>query len=683
MSSTINTTETSLTDPQAYASPQKFCDIVMKGGITSGVAYPLAVCELARSYSLKNIGGASAGAIAAAAAAAAEYSRRTGRQRADGSSGYVGLSKLPAWLGSEGNLARLFQPNPSTKPIFNLLTRSLEITGGGFIKFVYLLPTAWRNFPLWTLGGIIFSLLLALPLIAGSLLLASSVDSPAAPTERLARQLLFGYGSLFTFALVILITSVFVIVGIVLRIRSSIPENFYGLTTGLLDPKGRDDASPALTTWLADEIDRLAGKPHRSEPLTFGDLRNTANDLDREHLPEEKEGWGINLQMMTTNLTLGRPYRLPFDGDSTEYFYDPTEWSRFFPAYIMKWLEDHPRELTETEPTRRDRQAAEWKSFAPRKPLPKPKDIPIVIAARMSLSFPILISAVPLWTVDRSRMRKKDEKTGTKRPTQLERCFFSDGGISSNFPIHFFDQALPRWVTFGIDLQNFHPDYKFDPNNPTPDQSKGSYLIHRPQDGLADLWDRFDAQTSDLARLTGFFGALVNTMYNWADNAQVRVPGYRDRVIHIYQSETEGGMNLNMKPEAIQALSERGRFAGVKLRERFMGDDGSTLTWDNHRWIRYRSLMSLLENTLRDLQRAYKTPLFGDQPYSAMIARSPDDPPVGYRLEEPGQREFVAHATDQLIALINEWEKDQNTTGQNFVKGEPNPKPELRVRPRI
>ena len=681
MSSRTVITDTPLTDPQAYTRPQKFCDIVMKGGITSGVAYPLAVCELARNYSFKNIGGASAGAIAAAAAAAAEYSRRTGRAREDGS-GFVGLSKLPTWLSGEGNLARLFQPNPSTKPLFSILNRSLELTGGGFKKFLFLLPTAWRNFPIWALGGIIVSLLLALPLILGSLLIGLSVDSPSAPFERLAWLLLFGYGSLFTLVLVILITSVFVTIGLVLRIRSSIPENFYGLTTGLLDPQGRDDARPALTTWLADEIDRLAGKPHRSEPLTFGDLWGAASDLDREHLPNEKKAWGVNLQMMTTNLTLGRPYRLPFDDDSTEYFYDPAEWSKFFPAYIMKWLEDHPREPTETEPARRNRQAVEWKSFAPRKPLPAPKDIPIVIAARMSLSFPVLISAVPLWTIDRSRVLK-DKKTGAERPPQLERCLFSDGGISSNFPIHFFDQALPRWVTFGINLQSFHPDFKPDPNDTNPDQSQFSYLVRNNGAGRADMWDRFDAQPSGLARLTGFFGALINTMYNWADNAQVRVPGYRDRVVHIFQTDTEGGMNLNMKSEVIRALSERGRFAGVKLRERFMGNDGSPLTWDNHRWIRYRSMMSLLEKTLRDLRRAYNTPLFGDEPYAAMIARTPHDPPGGYRLKEPEQRAFAILMTDQLITLIDELENELGATGQNFADGEPRPKPELRVRPSI
>lgn len=35
-----------------YERPTRECDMVMKGGITSGVVYPLAVCELARAYKI-------------------------------------------------------------------------------------------------------------------------------------------------------------------------------------------------------------------------------------------------------------------------------------------------------------------------------------------------------------------------------------------------------------------------------------------------------------------------------------------------------------------------------------------------------------------------------------------------------------------------------------------------------
>src|SRR5439155_1651064 len=53
-------------DPAEYRSPPLDCDVVMKGGITSGVVYPGAVLELAKRYRFRSIGGASAGGIAAA-----------------------------------------------------------------------------------------------------------------------------------------------------------------------------------------------------------------------------------------------------------------------------------------------------------------------------------------------------------------------------------------------------------------------------------------------------------------------------------------------------------------------------------------------------------------------------------------------------------------------------------------
>ena len=40
------------------------CDLVMKGGITSGIVYPAAILRLKDKYRFRNIGGTSAGAMA-------------------------------------------------------------------------------------------------------------------------------------------------------------------------------------------------------------------------------------------------------------------------------------------------------------------------------------------------------------------------------------------------------------------------------------------------------------------------------------------------------------------------------------------------------------------------------------------------------------------------------------------
>ena len=67
--------------------PEKRCDLILKGGITSGVVYPKLILKCAEKYRFHSLGGTSAGAIAAGLAAAAEYNR------ADG--GFERLAELP------------------------------------------------------------------------------------------------------------------------------------------------------------------------------------------------------------------------------------------------------------------------------------------------------------------------------------------------------------------------------------------------------------------------------------------------------------------------------------------------------------------------------------------------------------------------------------------------------------
>ncbi len=86
----------------------KECDLVMKGGIASGIVYPRAVLALKDAgYRFRGIGGTSAGAIAATATAAAEYGRATG--------GFDRLGAMSARLCEEHFLRGLFQPSVKTR----------------------------------------------------------------------------------------------------------------------------------------------------------------------------------------------------------------------------------------------------------------------------------------------------------------------------------------------------------------------------------------------------------------------------------------------------------------------------------------------------------------------------------------------------------------------------------------
>jgi hypothetical protein len=653
-----------------YAAPTRECDIVMKGGITSGVVYPLAVCELAKDYRFRCIGGTSAGAIAAAATAAAEY----GRSR-DGTS-FGELARLPAWLGGtapagdRSNLFALFQPQTGTDAVFDVATSALGDSRGRLTRVVgRLLARFTVPALLGTLPGVL-------------LIVLGTQARPAAAAAALVvvGGLIAGVGALAGAA-----------AALAGRFRRGLPANGFGLSTGGAVPGA---AAPALTPWLAELINRLAGRTPGEPPLTFGDLWGERVDGEPE----------IDLRFITTSLSHGRPYQLPLEGE--QFFYDPEELRKWFPEWVVAWMEDRSRALQavkqaekQAEARAKDERAkrsaaraaggepaavtdaaepeaahperdpdpelvkaaqAQWKKLLP---LPAAADLPVIVGARMSLSFPVLISAVPLYMVDYTRDVHDQERAP-------ERCWFSDGGICSNFPVHFFDAPLPARPTFAINLRPFHPDFP-----PQADEERNSWWPTHNRHGITEWWTRFEGG-GGWAPLAGFAGAIVNAMQNWVDNTQLRVPGYRDRVVHVSLDESrEGGMNLDMPPDVIQRLGTRGQLAGRKLARRFSPEgDGTPLTWDNHRWVRFRSSMSLLEALLREMREMVDDT--SPDGYPALIERAKTDPP-----SYPWKPKAAADQTDAALADLMALDFLQKPAV--FESGAPKPTPELRIMPRL
>jgi hypothetical protein len=274
------------------------------------------------------------------------------------------------------------------------------------------------------------------------------------------------------------------------------------------------------------------------------------------------------------------------------------------------------------------------------------------------------LSAIPLYAVDYGRKNPENHVPA--------KCWFSDGGICSNFPVHFFDSALPRWPTFAINLRPYHPDHLDDPIW-MPDKNG-------PEQ---EWWTNFD-QGGGIKRLGGFAGAIINTMNNWSDTTQTRLPGFQDRVAHIsLDDRTEGGINLNMPAPLIDELSRRGRSAAAMLVERFTGNE-HVLSWDNHRWVRYRSLMRLLEQTFNTIAFSIANPMDGERSYVELIRRSDDELPNSYRWLHNRQRIRADEATKELMDLIEAWRKRVEGGADGLFGGKvPRPRPELRVRPPI
>jgi hypothetical protein len=672
-------------DPSSYdySNPERNCDIVMKGGITSGVVYPLAVCEIARTYRFKNVGGASAGAIAAAAAAAAEYGRHQG--------GFQKLAALPSWLGAGSNLLDLFQPQPGTKSLYGLFVAPIGHARGRVRRIV---GAVLRGFVLWFLAG-------ALPGLVALIAALSMGDG-------FARGIWVGLS-----AVLVAVGAIGLgLYGLYWTLTHRLAANGFGLCTGMGAEDG--NASAPLSEWLAGTLDDLAGSdPQTGSPLTFGNLWKGADGSGKP--PGDRSGEpSVNLQMMATSLTLGRPYRLPFDSDV--WFFDPKEFRKRFPQRVVAWMENNPRGLPR-EPSRRRRELLLRKLMEPLLPMPDAKDLPVVVATRFSLSFPLLISAVPLHAVNWSLRKNIDAQKAWKdwreahqhdleqlladeaawetvdkpdfRPI-AEACWFSDGGITSNFPVHFFDAPIPRWPTFAINLRKYPKGREpwcdeCEPEQGPCDQGQSVWMPRTNGGGILEGWKSELQARPGVGPLIAFGHSIVDTMQNWTDNTQLRVPGYRDRVAHVYHTHAEGGINLSMPACRIEALTERGRIAGERLAARFSltPPPGEALTWDNHRWVRYRTTMALVQDALYRFRRAWQDlsapgdglyPAKGDRSYDELLALDPKNAP-SYPLD--GQHDFAVAETANLVSLSAGWD-----AGGDFAMDAPRPRPELRVRPR-
>ncbi len=610
----------------------RFCDIVMKGGLTSGVVYPAAVVEIAKEFMFKNVGGTSAGAIAAGLTAAAER-----RRAADGTNaGFERLAVVPDTLMKNNRLFELFVPNAGTKSLF---------------KTVVGLFARPRFKPAWLaqLCGLIW----AFPFAALLGAIPGVVDAVA-----VVRTRPYTDTWLWVLALVLAIAMIFAGITIAVAIALAyvffkrLPPNGFGMVTGVDDANRASDT--ALCTWLAKELELTAGIPGDTTPLTFGMLWDAKRDVTAPGLVEQPEHPDVNLEMITTNVTWGRPYNFPV---ATRVFYfDPVELKRYFPDYVVDWM------VQRVAPPRDKDEAADIASHLPKLPLPEMGDLPVIVATRMSLAFPILFSAVPLWAVDFTRPPKAD---GTY---ELEHCWFSDGGISSNFPITLFDSALPRWPTFAMNLAAFPVGRERD-----PDESKNVSMIERNEDGRLPDFNRFDA-------LPGFFNAIFNAVQNWNDNTQSMLPGYRDRIVTVFLDSDEGGLNLDMPEPVLKRLQLRGAAAGTLIASRFLAPSvlnpvpPPQLGWENHRWLRYRSTMGALKSYLSRFAFGSRSPQVPDVLYDALVTATAGVPVDTYAIE-PSARATISTLTDET-ATVGDALGAQATLDDRL----PKPSPRLVVR---
>ncbi|AHI00164.1 patatin-like phospholipase family protein [Kutzneria albida] len=552
------------------------CDLVMQGGITSGVAYPAAVIELHKHFRFRSIGGASAGAMAAAVTAAAEYARDSG--------GFQRLEALRAELRTPGLIAGLFRPTRDAAPLFRILLGAQAKHTDGAKAMTYLWGLVrWLFLPALLSGAAAFGLGVVLVHSAGGTLGGLGVLG----------WVVFSFGVLVTAALGLVVALGWSVRGLVKRM----PANNFGMVPGA---KQRPADADALTDWLHKKIQHIAGRAE-DDPLTFEDL------LSR----------GVDLQLMTTDVTGGRPVRMPNGSHSgVEYLFSVDELRPLVPKPVLDFL-------ARTCPVR-------YPEAGQLRALPG-GGMPVLLAARISLAFPVMLSAVPLWTV---------------KEQGVARHWFADGGISSNFPIQFFDAWLPTRPTFGL--------YFGAPIPPT-----GRPEPQRPQ------------RLPDPTKVVGYLHSILLAGMNWHDTLQAQLPGFRDRVVPIPLSDGEGGFNLTMPPDMIADVDAKGAAAGRQL-----------AAFDFHRhWLdRYALTMRMVQ---RNLSRPHDGRVSFREAYTEQYGRWFAEGAPGTELPEGVTAVWcgeAAEATSGLLASSCAW----LPSGESFVDGQdPLPPMTMRITPDV
>lgn len=617
---------------------QAACDLVLEGGVTSAVIYTGLIARLSRHYQLKSLGGTSSGAVAAAAGAIAQRAKLQagGAGASDLHPSFKLLRDFPRALAKVDGagqtvLFRLFQPQAATRRGYLIVATLLRRWDADRLPsaFARTVAAIFEYFPIAAILG-------SLP---GLLVLFLSLQPL---WQRGEFGLANAAGGLLGIVLTVLLSLAVAAFSALSSTLRGLLRNHYGLCSGM---EGADASEVApLTPTLHALFNALAGREPTDSPVVFEDLWGKT--------PGKRE---IDLQVITTALNTRRPYRLPNDPGIDPlrgFFYDPEEWATLFPKPVMAWLETH-RRLP-------DGPALTSVSGAPLFALPEPARWPVLVAVRLSLSFPGLLSSVPMYTLERQPAKKRG---ASEEPFVASKVYFTDGGITSNCPVQLFDAPLPGHPTFGVRLDTFTRG------------APGSHRIWLPDD-TTEPPPRVRPFLRDNRWIAAFdfVAGIVDTAREWRDRLQRSLPGYRERIVVVGLEPGEGGLNLAMTPDTIARLSALGSRAALRLQHSFEGTriGGGVNAWDRHRWLRLRSMLSAAQTYIGEV-RNVAVP--GGEDYSRMLDRRPQVEPA------MADGSATAQAKALLVGLATVSKGDPEFPARDLGDNASQPVPRLRMSP--
>lgn len=627
-------------DPVREIPPEdRFCDLILNGGVASGVVYPWCIVELARHYRFRNIGGNSVGAMAAALAAAAEYGRCHGRRDA-----FEVLRRSPGELAEEQDgrtqMLRLFQPGAGLRRLFDCLLVAIrhlnapqpvpwaklltirDVLGQYHVTLAWLagvlallLPALGHLEHPWRWGTLLGAVVAGLvgadhaarranwPGRAGILAVLALVLAGAHVAAIPWVGFAWFYAALLWLPLVLLLAWWFLLRPELRAFR----DNGWGLCTGRAQPDAAGAVrDKALVEWLHEGIQRGAGREQHDAPLTFEELWKAPR------FGAPPEGESISLHMFSTNVTLGRPVAWPLVDRNTRLFFRKEEWARIFPPTLLEAVCKAAvayAPANDSDPPVSARTAGYYE-------VPS-GGMPIAVAARLSLSFPFLFTFVPVHAIDYEQPKEQRE---------LRKCLLTDGGLCTNFPIHLFDAAHPRWPTFGLMLSR----------RITTREDQAVWLPDYHLEGRADNWlrsvpgaDRGVPCPAPFKGLTGLLIGMVGTMLEWNDNLVSRLPQARNRVLRMALRTGEGQLNIAMpRATILQMAHEYGTQGGHELVKRFVSASGApTVAWREHLYVRAMNQLQALAGHVRGYAGAVTAAGFS-RPLAEILAEATRAPPL-------------------------------------------------------
>lgn len=680
----VNRTTDMLTpDPLREQPPaDRYCDLILNGGVASGVVYPWALHELARHFRFHSIGGNSVGAMAAALGAAAEYGRCNGHEQA-----FEVLRRAPLELAREQDgrpgMLRLFQPGPGLQGWFDLFEIGVRAAYAGRETKPRRLGSLARVLGHALRGDLVLAAVVAAVVIGKQKSAGLAVATLSLLLLLLSVLAVGVVAGLYAWmpngwALgAVLAVGAILLVGVALRTwcrrLRALRANGWGLCSGR-----SQGAEEALIEWLNRGIQLAAGRGEHDAPLSFADLWHA-----RPGAPKGMDGRGcplepaIDLQMFSTNVTLGRPVQWPLRDLNTRLFFLPEEWKALFPERLLNAAvaASRPYEPANDSDPSLDSGDANQRGLKSRLLEIPAGGLPIAIAARMSLCFPLLFSCVPVYAID--------YEAGQPAQRLLRKCWMSDGGLCTNFPIHLFDAAHPRWPTFGLMLSRriSMPEHE--------DQSVWLPDFHG--DGRADNWNRGVPDAEGEASVKGLPGLLIGMLMaalDWGDNLTSRLPQVRNRVLRMALRGDEGQLNIVMPGSQILRMAhEYGTQGGQLLVRRFAdGSGGPSVAWREHLYVRTVTQLRTLRAHLRGYRRSVGTAGWS-VPLTQLLAEAtlPNGPPLRSKPErpdargaslEPSQRDALQAAVDAVVALEQALEQLEG----DFGPYRPVPTPELKLR---